>query len=176
MLARPIESLEQQCYATAGMQYSERAAAAATPAAAAAAARQAQQRAAAAPAQQACALPGLGASSALEGMLGTGCCDEGDAAHQHHQHHQNQHQHAPAGASGRAQEQQPLLSLPTGGAQYYGLVVQGQHRADVEGCYVLKLSRASTASDCSCLHYSVTRVCQGAPLQQQLLQSWLTAP
>lgn len=48
-------------------------------------------------------------------------------------------------------------------------------RSDAEGCYVLKTVRSRAAvSDCTCLHFSLIRVCKGEPLAAQLASSWLT--
>ena len=48
-------------------------------------------------------------------------------------------------------------------------------RQGSDGCFVLKLSRAPGAdAGGACTHYTVTRVCQGQPLHDQLCGSWLT--
>jgi hypothetical protein len=46
-------------------------------------------------------------------------------------------------------------------------------RGDVEGCYVLKLSRNRDATGCTCTLYTLTHVCHGQPLHTQLQRSWL---
>lgn len=52
--------------------------------------------------------------------------------------------------------------------------MQARARSDAEGCYVLKTVRSrAAASDCTCLHYSLIRVCKGEPLAAQLAASWL---
>lgn len=54
----------------------------------------------------------------------------------------------------------------------WGVVVQSREHGHMEGCYVLKTSH-STSADCQCTHYSLTRICEGTPLEQQLMQAWL---
>ncbi len=66
---------------------------------------------------------------------------------------------------------------------YYGLVVQSTQPCDTDGCFVLKLESARAASgasggagspgSCRCTHYTLTRVCHGQPLAQQLRDAWL---
>jgi hypothetical protein len=60
---------------------------------------------------------------------------------------------------------------------YYGLVVQAAQHSQVQGCYLLKAVRTTHAEPsgggCHCTHYTLTRVCQGQPLAQQLMRSWL---
>lgn len=58
---------------------------------------------------------------------------------------------------------------------YWGLVVQSRLRTGVEGCYLLKTVRnIEPCTDCSCIYYSLTRVCQGEGLEQQFVRSWLS--
>lgn len=64
-----------------------------------------------------------------------------------------------------------------GPTQYYGLVVQGSHLSDADGCWLLKTTRIDTGAGvtdlCSCTHFSLTRVCAGQPLYMQLRDAWL---
>ncbi|MEW5301077.1 MAG: hypothetical protein WDW38_009351 [Sanguina aurantia] len=127
----------------------------------------------------------------LEGKVGD-CCDhlpgpEHAPAHtsplsspslgllaSHQAHHVTPHAHpSPASSVGDTE-------------QYFGLVVQGRGSSQpllgmldpasvsADGCYVLKTS--SVGQDgCRCTHFTLTRVCQGHPLAEQLRDSWLCA-
>lgn len=44
----------------------------------------------------------------------------------------------------------------------------------VDGCYVLKTTLNKDAGGCTCTLFSLTRVCAGQPLEQQLLDTWLS--
>lgn len=55
----------------------------------------------------------------------------------------------------------------------WGVVVQSAEHGGMEGCYVLK-TVSSTAADCQCTSYTLTKVCEGDRLQQQeLSRAWL---
>lgn len=135
--------------------------------------------AAAAPAAPAAALPsisscgGVPLSDVLAGRVGD-CCD-GDASssepHTSHHHHEQQ-KCAPSGAAGR-----PAACSESATTSYHGLVVQSQQEPGLQGCYLLKTVRTThgshEAGGCHCIHFTLTRVCQGQPLAQQLEASWL---
>ena len=82
---------------------------------------------------------------------------------------------------GRLQEHQQEPGLGSGhshvvdGEQLWGLVMQSEAGCELDGCYVLKTIRHSDLSigDCTCIHYSLTRVCRGEPLAAQIAASWL---
>lgn len=58
--------------------------------------------------------------------------------------------------------------------RYFGMVVQSRVQSSVEGCYLLKtVQNRAKAGGCHCTHYSLTRVCRGESLHQQLQNSWL---
>jgi hypothetical protein len=86
-----------------------------------------------------------------------------------------------------------VLAVGAAGAEpevaFYGLVAQsttlpGLPRglgtsalsSCVDGCYVLKTERNKDVSGCTCTVFTLTRVCQGQPLYQQLRESWLATP
>ncbi len=74
------------------------------------------------------------------------------------------------------QQQQPHAARPQQETLFYGVAVQGaQQGAQPSGCYVLKLSRSHGAGGCVSTAFTLTRVCQGQPLYEQLYQSWLDA-
>ena len=54
----------------------------------------------------------------------------------------------------------------------WGVVVQSREQGGMEGCYVLK-TLSSTAADCQCTSYTLTRMCEGDQAQQQLSRACL---
>jgi len=54
---------------------------------------------------------------------------------------------------------------------WYGLVVQQARRES--GAFALKVSRTREPGGCSCTHFTLTPVCSGQPLYQQLQDAWL---
>ncbi len=54
----------------------------------------------------------------------------------------------------------------------WGVVVQSREHGGMEGCYVLK-TVCSSAADCQCTSYTLTKVCDGASMQPQLSDAWL---
>lgn len=55
--------------------------------------------------------------------------------------------------------------------------VDGIPTGGCDGCYVLKLSKSPglDPETPGCTHYTLTRVCQGRPLDQQLWEPWLSS-
>ncbi len=55
--------------------------------------------------------------------------------------------------------------------------MDGMPTGGCDGCYVLKLSKSPGLDSGSpgCTHYTLTRVCQGRPLDQQLWEPWLSS-
>ena len=112
-----------------------------------------------------------GFESALEGEVGDCCGGQGHGGHSSGQPSQRS-------SGGHAHAERSSLSTA-----YYGLVVQSAQPCDTDGCFVLKLESARTASSaaadtgalgsCRCTHYTLTRVCHGQPLAQQLRDAWL---
>lgn len=100
-------------------------------------------------------------------------------------------------ATNQAQQSSSSYSASGGHAQttFWGLAVQecglgraGHHHDHVEagerpwckqgsapgGCYVLKMTRnRDVQTGCTCTVFSLTRVCRGQPLYQQLQDAWL---
>lgn len=56
-------------------------------------------------------------------------------------------------------------------ASYWGVVLQSKDGRE-GGCYVLKTTHSAVV-DCTCVHWSLTRVCSGAPLFDQVSSAWL---
>lgn len=56
---------------------------------------------------------------------------------------------------------------------FWGLVLQSQRHAGMDGCFLLKTVRSEDAAGCTCTYFSLTRVCWGLPLCEQYQQSWL---
>lgn len=54
----------------------------------------------------------------------------------------------------------------------WGVVVQSQEAGGMDGCYVLK-TVSSTAADCQCTSYTLTKVCEGDLARQDLARAWL---
>lgn len=119
--------------------------------------------------QQAAVLPGMPTEDTmLSGRVGD-CCAE-DAGHEAAGPAHSQHSHAHGAA------QVPHPAQCDGSTAYYGLVVQCRATSRLTGCYLLKTVRAthgSAGEGCHCTHFALTKVCQGQPLAQQLMQSWL---
>ncbi|GFR50661.1 hypothetical protein Agub_g12910 [Astrephomene gubernaculifera] len=120
------------------------------------------------PATAPCAEPispaSAAAAGAFEGQVGD-CCDN-----------------TPSSASSASSAEAPACSVAaqTGSTTcYFGLVVQGSCRSDADGCWVLKTTsagdgvEAAAAGLCTCTHFSLTRVCKGQPLYEQLRDAWL---
>ncbi|KXZ42143.1 hypothetical protein GPECTOR_196g335 [Gonium pectorale] len=112
----------------------------------------------------------------LEGQVGD-CCDGAGAS----SHEPPRHQ------ASSGQQSSPGLGAPASPASsscphtdYYGLVVQSNCPSDADGCWVLKVTRSepggAAAHMCSCMHFTLTRVCQGQPLAAQLRDAWLARP
>ncbi|KAJ9508755.1 hypothetical protein QJQ45_028057 [Haematococcus lacustris] len=87
-----------------------------------------------------------------------------------------------------AQSTGSARSTPSHIVSHYGLVVQslveGHHSLQPpglgqralpshDGCYVLKTTQNSVPGGCSCTLFSLTHVCWGQPLYQQLRNAWL---
>lgn len=88
----------------------------------------------------------------------------------HHKHHS----HKGHGKHGKGAGAGGACDLAC--TAYWGLVVQGNTASEADGCYVLKTSQSGGgAGGCSCTHFSLTRVCVGAPLYTQLRDAWLVA-
>lgn len=138
--------------------------------------------------QAACAsLAGL---AGVEGTLEDDCCSrEGPAQTQH-----DGSSSAGAGASASASDARRATpgaspqhtapseapghaAPPAAGAaaitRHHGVVVQGASPSSADGCYVLKTTQSYAHDQCTCVHYSLTHVCHGAPLAQQLREAWL---
>lgn len=97
---------------------------------------------------------GIG-QSILQGQVGE-CCDGNERA----------------ALSVMEQHEVPSSSF----SGYWGVVVQSRHHTlGVEGCYLLKAIRTvgKVPGECSCTHFSLTRVCQGENLEKQFVESWL---
>lgn len=78
----------------------------------------------------------------------------------------SRHHHRPHGKAARVGQAQEV--------NFWGLVVQSRAHTGAEGCYLLKTVRnVEPATDCSCTHYSLTRICQGEGLEGQFVKSWL---
>ena len=79
-----------------------------------------------------------------------------------------------------AEEAAARQQRPQGGdgsgpsSEFFGVVAQCPGCPEVDGCYLLRRSRAS-GGDCACVHWCLTRVCRrsGAPLAEQWAASWL---
>lgn len=91
---------------------------------------------------------------------------------------------APASAAARratvraAALRPPGAPSPSAGACqqaacYWGVVVQSRRHTGVEGCYLLKTVKNTSATGCSCTHFSLTRIAAGEHLEAQFVQSWL---
>ena len=128
----------------------------------------------------------------MAGHVGEDCCDGAHAVAHHGGSQPPAHPstsinssstvpHALAHAHVRRNDAQD--GWPPGGAvgggraavQYHGLVVQSPVFKDVEGCYLLKTEASADAAGCRCMHFTLTKVCLGAPLSDQLHSSWLAA-
>lgn len=73
-----------------------------------------------------------------------------------------------------------VAALPRGRASespapfhgYWGVVVQSKCRTGVEGCYLLKAGRSVVQGECSCSHFSLTRLSQNGDIHQQFIDNW----
>lgn len=79
--------------------------------------------------------------------------------------HGHQHQHSVS------------FQLPRGGGKektsYWGVVLQSKVDSNQDsGCYILKTLH-SGIGDCTCVHWTLTRVCRGASLFDQINSAWL---
>jgi hypothetical protein len=54
----------------------------------------------------------------------------------------------------------------------WGVVVQSREQGGMEGCYVLK-TLSSTAADCQCTSYTLTKMCEGEQAHQELSRACL---
>lgn len=129
---------------------------------------------------------GLGAEAEADMDAGSGSSsDEEHEGYRHsrpargkHRKHHKYHSHKGHGRHGKGAG----AGGGAGGAcdldstAYWGLVVQGNTASEADGCYVLKTSQSGGgAGGCGCTHFSLTRVCVGAPLYTQLRDAWLVA-
>lgn len=57
--------------------------------------------------------------------------------------------------------------------KFWGVVVQSQMPSEAQGCYVLKTVHSVSPTECTCTHFTLTRVSHGEPLADQLAQAWL---
>eukprot|EP00873_Tetraselmis_striata_P033047 jgi/Tetstr1/453311/TSEL_040302.t1 len=78
------------------------------------------------------------------------------------------------GLVGDCDDEEELGAEPcTGGVSetsYWGMVVQSRGSGPA-GCFLLKTTQ-KVGGDCKCTHYSLTRVCEGVPLDQQFIEAW----
>lgn len=58
-----------------------------------------------------------------------------------------------------------------GSCKYYGVILQSKKRRDA-GCYVLK-TMDSSVGDCTCIHWTLTRMRHGKAIFDQLSSAWL---
>ncbi len=127
--------------------------------------------------QQASDAPGTSSPrSDYSGRVGD-CCDGSSSDHHGHSHAHHSSSNVSSSGGSRNVSSHGSSSGGTDSTGYWGLVVQcrGADTQHVAGCYLLKTVRSSSDPGCQCTHWSVTRVCQNAPLQQQLRRSWLAA-
>ena len=55
---------------------------------------------------------------------------------------------------------------------YWGVVLQSKVSSGDSGCYILKTTHTGVG-DCTCVHWTLTRVCRGASLFDQVTSAWL---
>lgn len=70
-----------------------------------------------------------------------------------------------------------VRAVPTSGcrkpfAGYWGVVIQSKNRSEADGAYLLKAVR-SVANNCSCTHFTLTKVCRGENPERNFINSWL---
>jgi len=66
--------------------------------------------------------------------------------------------------------QDPPFSGQPSESDFWGLVIQSRDEGP-GGCYLLKTTQ-KVGGECKCTHYSLTRVCEGVPLEQQFIKAW----
>lgn len=107
------------------------------------------------------------AAANISGKIGQDCCDE--ESQQGSSLSVRADEASRRGSSGRG----------GGGAQgerQYGLVAQalsGCWSGQCDGCYLLQTSSNTEHAGCSCTYYTLTSLCKGPPLREQLMQAWL---
>lgn len=98
------------------------------------------------------------------------CCDEEVVSQvvpftrTAHRHSPHSHQHSISFQSSRG-----------GGKErtsYWGVVLQSKTSSGDSGCYILKTLHTGVG-DCTCVHWTLTRVCRGASLFDQVNSAWL---
>lgn len=68
----------------------------------------------------------------------------------------------------------PCDSEGPSSTSYWGVVMQSPGEGP-NGCYLLKTTQ-NIGGDCTCTHYSMTKVCGGMTLEQQFVDSWTASP
>jgi hypothetical protein len=110
------------------------------------------------------------AHAEFSGRVGD-CCDDEvvsqvvpfiRSAHRHSPHpHQHRHK-VSFQSSGGGKEK----------TSYWGVVLQSKTSSTDNGCYILKTLHTGVG-DCTCVHWTLTRVCRGASLFDQVNSAWL---
>ncbi|KAG2482595.1 hypothetical protein HYH03_018479 [Edaphochlamys debaryana] len=110
--------------------------------------------------------------ASMDGQVGD-CCESGSG--------EQAAAEAAAQAAAAASSAAPHGGRGGGLVRYFGLVVQSAVAdAGSDGCWVLKTTGVDPASAalgvCTCVHWTLTKVCQGQPLASQLRDAWLAQP